>query len=89
MKYIALLTQPAGGPRPLGRKMSTGGGGRLPAPTEVPKWEALFNELGPSGVLGFGAELDGPFPPAKTVRVRDGETLVTTAPSPRRRSSRR
>jgi hypothetical protein len=46
---------------------------------EVPKWEALFAELGPTGVLGFGAELDVPST-AKTVRVRDGETLVTDGP---------
>jgi hypothetical protein len=46
---------------------------------EVPKWEALFGELGPSGKLGFGAELDSP-KTAKTVRVRDGETIVTDGP---------
>ena len=46
---------------------------------EIPKWEALFNELGPTGVLGFGAELDVPST-AKTVRVRDGETIVTDGP---------
>jgi hypothetical protein len=46
---------------------------------EVPKWEALFGELGPSGKLGFGAELDSPST-AKTVRVRDGETIVTDGP---------
>jgi hypothetical protein len=46
---------------------------------EVPKWEALFNELGPSGTLGSGFELDSPAT-AKTVRVRDGETIVTDGP---------
>jgi hypothetical protein len=46
---------------------------------EVPKWEALFNELGPAGKIGFGAELDSPST-AKTVRVRDGETIVTDGP---------
>lgn len=46
---------------------------------EVPKWEALFGELGPSGVLGAGFELDSPST-AKVVRVRDGETLVTDGP---------
>jgi hypothetical protein len=46
---------------------------------EVPKWEALFSELTPSGVLGIGAELDVPRT-AKTVRVRDGETIVTDGP---------
>jgi hypothetical protein len=34
---------------------------------EIPKWEALFADLGPSGALG-------------SVRVRDGETLVTDGP---------
>ena len=46
---------------------------------EVPKWEALFGELGPTGALGDGFELDSPTT-AKTVRVRDGETLVTDGP---------
>ena len=46
---------------------------------EIPKWEALFNELGPTCALGDGYELDVP-DTAKTVRVRDGETLVTDGP---------
>jgi hypothetical protein len=46
---------------------------------EVPKWEALFNELGPTGALGTGYELDSPRT-AKTVRVRGGETIVTDGP---------
>ena len=46
---------------------------------EIPKWEALFGELGQSGKLGYGAELDSP-KSAKTVRVRDGETIVTDGP---------
>jgi hypothetical protein len=46
---------------------------------EVPKWEALFADLGPSGALGSGFELDSPTT-AKTVRVRGGETLVTDGP---------
>jgi hypothetical protein len=46
---------------------------------EIPKWEALFGELGPTGALGYGAELDSPAT-AKTVRVRDGETIVTDGP---------
>jgi hypothetical protein len=46
---------------------------------EVPKWEALFNELGQSGKIGFGAELEAP-KTAKTVRVREGETIVTDGP---------
>jgi hypothetical protein len=46
---------------------------------EVPKWEALFGELGQSGVLGAGFELDSAST-AKTVRVRGGETIVTDGP---------
>jgi hypothetical protein len=46
---------------------------------EVPKWEALFGELGPTGKLGFGAELAVPST-AKTVRVRGGETIVSDGP---------
>ena len=46
---------------------------------EVPKWEALFDDLGPTGALGAGYELDSPRT-AKTVRVRGGETIVTDGP---------
>jgi hypothetical protein len=46
---------------------------------EIPKWEALFGELGQTGVLGAGFELDSPAT-AKTVRVRGGETLITDGP---------
>ena len=46
---------------------------------EVPKWEALFGELGSTGALGAGFELDSPTT-AKTVRVRGGETIVTDGP---------
>jgi len=77
MKYIALLTNRQ---EDLDRwaKMTTEEAQAARA-AEVPKWEALFNELGPSGVLGFGAELAVPSS-AKTVRVRDGETVVTDGP---------
>jgi hypothetical protein len=46
---------------------------------EVPQWEALFAELGPTGALGSGYELDSPTT-GRTVRVRDGETIVTDGP---------
>jgi len=46
---------------------------------EMPKWEALYDELGPTGVLGLGVELDSPST-AKTVRVRGGETVITDGP---------
>ena len=46
---------------------------------EVPKWNALFGELGASGKLLSGSELDDPGT-AKTVRVRNGERVVTDGP---------
>ncbi len=46
---------------------------------EVPKWNALFGELGASGKLLSGSELDDPGT-AKTVRLRDGERVVTEGP---------
>jgi hypothetical protein len=77
MKYIALLTNLE---EDLDRwaKLSPEEAQAARA-EEVPKWEALFREFGPSGALGFGAELDVPST-AKTVRVRDGETVVTDGP---------
>jgi hypothetical protein len=77
MKYVALLTNRQ---EDLDRwaKM-TPEEAQAARAEEVPKWEALFSELGPTGVLGFGAELDVPST-AKTVRVRDGETLITDGP---------
>jgi len=44
---------------------------------EMPKWIALFEELGPHIV--DSKELEEP-DAARTVRVRDGETLVTDGP---------
>jgi hypothetical protein len=44
---------------------------------EIPKWNALFAEIGPR--VEFGAELEEPSA-AKTIRVRDGETIVTDGP---------
>jgi hypothetical protein len=47
---------------------------------EMPKWGALYERHRESGALaGFGAELDTP-KKAKTVRVRNGETIVTDGP---------
>ena len=46
---------------------------------EVPKWNALFGELGANGKLLSGSELDDPAT-AKTVRVRNGERSVTDGP---------
>jgi hypothetical protein len=46
---------------------------------EMPKWTALFEQLASGGHYLDGAELESPTE-AKTVRVRDGETLVTDGP---------
>ena len=77
MKYAALLTSNADDIAEWA-KLSPEEAAAARA-EEVPKWEALFNELGPTGVLGSGFELDDPST-AKTVRVRDGETIVTDGP---------
>ena len=77
MKYAALLTNNADEVAAW-EQMSPEEAASARA-EEVPKWEALFGELGQTGKLGFGAELDSP-QTAKTVRVRDGETLVTDGP---------
>ena len=44
---------------------------------EIPKWETLMSEHG--SLIREGLELDEPTL-AKTVRVRDGETIVTDGP---------
>ena len=44
---------------------------------ELPKWNALFAEIAP--YVRYGAELDEPAT-AKTVIVRNGETLITDGP---------
>lgn len=77
MKYAALLTNNADDVAAWERM--TPDEAAAARAQEVPKWEALFNELAPSGALGSGFELDSPAT-AKTVRVRDGETLVTDGP---------
>ncbi|HEY8104446.1 MAG TPA: YciI family protein [Gaiellaceae bacterium] len=77
MKYAAILTSNAADIEAW-EKMSPEEAASARA-EEVPRWEALFAELGESGKLGFGAELDS-IKTAKTVRVRDGETIVTDGP---------
>ena len=77
MKYAALLTNLEDDVRAW-EQMSPEEAAAARA-QEIPKWEALFAELGESGKIGFGAELDSPTT-AKTVRVRDGETIVTDGP---------
>ncbi len=77
MKYAALLTNHADAVAEW-EKMSPEEAAAARA-EEVPKWEALFGELGATGALGAGYELDSP-KTAKTVRVRGGETIVTDGP---------
>ena len=77
MKYAALLTNNADDVAAW-EKLTPEEAATARA-NEIPKWEALFNELGPTGVLGYSAELDAPRT-SKTVRVRDGETIVTDGP---------
>ena len=77
MKYAALLTSNADDVAEW-EKLSPEEAAAARA-EEVPKWEALFAELGPSGAIGAGFELDSPAT-AKTVRVRGGETIVTDGP---------
>jgi hypothetical protein len=77
MKYAALLTSNAAD-IVAWEQMSPEEAATARA-EEVPQWEALFSELGSTGKLGFGAELDSP-KTAKTVRVRDGETIITDGP---------
>jgi hypothetical protein len=46
---------------------------------EIPKWGQLMAWMDEKGIESKGLELDGPRS-VKTVRVRDGETLVTDGP---------
>ena len=79
MKYAALLTNHADAVAAW-EAMSPEEAAAARA-EEVPQWNALFAELGASGALGALAnpQLDTPRT-ARTVRVRDGETLVTDGP---------
>ena len=77
MKYAALLTNTA---EDIARwETMSEEEARAARAAEIPKWNALFEELGASGKIVSGAELEEPAA-AKTVRVRDGETLVTDGP---------
>ena len=77
MKYVALLTNLA--EDVAAWEQLTPEQAAAARANEMPRWEALFTELGPTGALGFSAELDSP-KTAKTVRVRNGETIVTDGP---------
>jgi hypothetical protein len=77
MKYVALLTNNAEDVERW-EQMSPEEAQAARA-QEIPKWNALFEELMSGGHYVEGAELESPTE-AKTVRVRDGETLVTDGP---------
>ncbi len=77
MKYVALLTNSA---EDLARWQTlTPEEARAEDEAALPKWNALMGELGAAGTLLDGGELQVPST-AKTVRVRDGETIVTDGP---------
>jgi hypothetical protein len=46
---------------------------------ELPKWNAVFEWMGAQGLDGSGLELDMPSK-ARTVRVVNGETIVSDGP---------
>ena len=75
MKYAALLTNDVADVERW--KTLTEDEAKAARAAEIPKWNALFAEIGPR--VEFGAELEEPSA-AKTVRVRDGETIVTDGP---------
>ena len=75
MKYVALLTNTEEA-RVRWAAMSAEEAAAARA-EEMPKWIALFEEIGPHTV--DSKELDEPAS-ARTVRVRDGEVLVTDGP---------
>ncbi|HXH87953.1 MAG TPA: YciI family protein [Gaiellaceae bacterium] len=75
MKYAALLTNDAADAERW--KSLSEDEAKAARELEMPKWNALFAEIEP--YVRFGAELDEPSA-AKTVRVRDGEVVVTDGP---------
>ena len=75
MKYVALLTNTEED-RVRWEAMTAEEAAAARA-REIPRWNALFEELGPH--LVDGKELEEPAA-AKTVRVREGETIVTDGP---------
>lgn len=77
MRYAALLTNTS---EDIARwETMSEDEARSAREVEIPKWNALFEELGASGKIVSGSELEEPSS-AKTVRVRDGEAVVTDGP---------
>jgi hypothetical protein len=77
MKYLLLLNNSTEDTRSW-EALSEEEASRLRA-EEIPKWGELFAWMGRKGIDVEGLELDGPSK-VKTVRVRDGEALVTDGP---------
>ena len=77
MKYLLLLTNRSDEVEEW-RRLSREEQERLRA-EEMPKWGHLFAWIEQKGLHVEGLELDDP-QLARTVRVRDGETLVTDGP---------
>ena len=77
MKYLLLLTNSADEIASW-EQLSEDEQKRLRA-EEMPKWGELFGWIEQKGLQVEGLELDEPNE-ARTIRVRDGETLVTDGP---------
>jgi hypothetical protein len=77
MKYLLLLNNSTEATRSW-ESLSKDEAARLRS-EEVPKWAELMAWMGEKGIELEGLELDGPRN-VKTVRVRDGEALVTDGP---------
>lgn len=77
MKYAAILTNTADD---IARWATmTEEEGKAARALEIPKWNALFEELMGGGNWVGGYELEEPAT-SKTVRVRGGETIVSDGP---------
>lgn len=77
MKYAAILTNTA---ESIAKwETMTEEEGKAARAAEIPKWNALFEELMGGGHWVGGYELEEPSS-AKTVRVRGGETIVSDGP---------
>jgi hypothetical protein len=77
MKYLLLLNNSTKDTRAW-ESLSNEDAAKLRS-EEIPKWNQLMAWMGEKGIETQGLELDGPSK-AKTVRVRDGEALITDGP---------
>ena len=77
MKYLLLLNNSTEDTR-FWETLSEEEAGELRS-QEIPKWGELFAWMGQKEIESEGLELDGPGK-GKTVRVRDGQVLITDGP---------